>query len=352
MDEAKNKVNNAAMSDRKVVAVLVALVVIGHASRLFAGVATPPSSPSSVPEAIAGQSAANHVFLLDDDDDDDDKPKPAGAASSNPSSGRNFFGLLDSRSSYGKDFFHDPLIGPEFDAEKQVEVDYAHGEKRGVGDNEIDAELQWNIVGQLTVAAAFGWDSEHQATMHGGNGDDAAVENARGFEDVDLAIYHPVWQYVSNNGLFDYTAVARLDVGVPTRTAVSSTDVQLTPYLGQLARLGWHVSIEAWTGAQITIAPNQTNQFIYGASLGYKFFHDQLPLPLTTQVTPILELDGQTPSGGSGQDALFGVAGVDLQLPSLGKIDPHIELGYEFPIDQGARDQLHWGVLARISLEF
>jgi len=231
-------------------------------------------------------------------------------------------------------------------------LDYTHGEKHGVSDSEVDAGLQWNIIGQLSIAAEFGWDSEHQINSHGGDGDDVEKENACGLENVDLAIYHPLFQYVSKDGLFDYTAVARLDAGIPTRTPVSGTDLQLTPYLGQLVRIGQHVSAEAWTGAQFTIAPDQTNQFVYGASLGYKLFHDQLPLLLTTQVIPILELDGQTPFSGNGENTLFGVAGVDFQLQSLGQLDPHVEIGYEFPIDQGARDQLHWGVLARVVLDF
>ena len=62
--------------------------------------------------------------------------------------------------------------------------------------------------------------------------------------------------------------------------------------------------------------------------------HEQLPLPLTEQVTPLFELDGQTPWSGNGQDALFGVTGLNIQFKSLGKMQPGVELGYQFPIDQ------------------
>jgi hypothetical protein len=122
--------------------------------------------------------------------------------------------------------------------------------------------------------------------------------------------------------------------------------------LGQLLRIGDHVSVEAWSGSQFTIAPHQTNQFIYGASLGYQISHNQLSLPLTEKIIPLLELDGQTPFSGNGQDSLFGVAGIDINFKSVKELQPTVEIGYEFPLDQGARDQLHWGIVTEFLLEF
>jgi hypothetical protein len=157
---------------------------------------------------------------------------------------------------------------------------------------------------------------------------------------------------VSPDGFFDYTAAARLDFGIPTHTPASGTDLQLTPYLGQLLRIGDHLSLEGWTGPQITIAPDQTNQFIYGVSCGYAIFHEALPIPFTEKLTPIAELDGQTPLKTDGQDALFGVVGSDISFQSVGAVQPHLEIGYEFPLDQGARNQMQWGILAQFFLEF
>jgi hypothetical protein len=315
--------------------------------RLFAGPATRPSGAAAdAPESIADPFTDHVVLLLDDDDD---KPKPAATSYANQTSGRYFLGLLDHRSSYGQDFFHDPFIGPEFDAEQQLELDYLHGEKRGVRDDEVDAGFQWNVVGQLSVAGEFGWDSEHQA---GADGDDSDSEGGSGMENVDLAVYHPIFQYVSKDNLIDYTAAARLDVGIPTRTPVSGTDAELTPYLGHLLRVGDHVSLEAWTGAQFTIAPRQTDQFIYGASFGYEILHDQLPLPRTGKLIPIFELDGRTQLTQGGQDALFGVGGFDIDFKSLDEVQPHIEIGCQFPIDAGAREQLHWGIITELLFEF
>ena len=316
----------------KTVLALAAIFIAGYCPRVFASPTTRPA-------------------WLDDDDNDDRKPAPATAATI-PQSTRYFFGLLDTRSSYGNDFFHDPLVGPDFDSERQIELDYTHSEASGFQGNEVDGAFQWNVIGKLSVAAEFGYDWENQSNMPGGDGDDPPNQNSQGFENVDLAVYHPFFQYVSQGGGFDYTAVLRLDVGIPTRTPQSGTDVQLTPYLGHLLRVGDHLSLEAWVGPQFTIAPDQTNILLYGASFGYEIFHNQLPVPLTSLLTPIFELDGQTPFSSGGQESLLGACGLDVGLPPVGDATTHVEIGYEFPIDKGARDSLRSGVAAQIFLEF
>ena len=327
------------MHHRNLIFCLVGFVFSGNALRLFAGADSDSSSPLT---------GSRQVLSLDDDDD---KPKSGGTSASNPSAERYFFGLLDDRSRYGKDFFHDPLLGPEFDAEKQLELDYTHGERRGFQDDEIDAGFQWNLVGKLTVSGEFGWESQHQdGSSAGGDGDDAGRASARGFDNVDLAIYHPLLQFVSVDGIIDYTAVGRLDVSLPTHTAVSGTDVQLAPYLGHLLRIGQHLSIEAWTGVLFPITPHPTDELIYGASFGYMLSHDQFPG--VESITPIIELDGQAPFSGRSQDVLFGVAGFQMEFESVRGLSPVIEIGYQFPIDQGARDQLRWGVTTQLFFQF
>ena len=288
------------------------------------------------------------------DADDDDQPKAPDARTPPAPAGRYLFGLLDSRSSYGRDFFPDTFIGPEFDRETQVELEYAHGQKQDLPSNEGGVEFEWNFLGQFTLAGELGYDSEHEqnARVAGAGSGKASGENADGFERVDLALYHPVFEFVSKDGWFDYTAVTRFDVGIPTRTAISGNDAQLTPYLGQLLSFGEHVSLEVWTGPQFTLAPRQTNQLIYGASCGYRITQTQMALPMTRSVTPILELDGQAPFSNGGQGVLFGVAGFNWQAKVIGELHPRVNLGYQFPLDQGARDQLHWGIVTEVFFDF
>ncbi len=331
---------------------IVTATLLADGSAVLAAGPTQPASEVTALNAAIETCVPRRIALLDDDDDDE-KRAPSASAASNGGSSRYCLGLLDHRSSYGRDFFPDPFLGPEFDAERQLELDYLHSEKRGVRNDEIDAGFQWNIFGQMTIAGEFGWDSEHQINIHtgaGGEGDDNP--NSRGFENVDLAIYHPLFQYVSTDDFFDYTAIARLGVGIPTRTAASGTDLQLTPFLGHLLRIGNHISLEAWSGIQFTIAPHQTDQLIYGASLGYQISREQLPLPFIEKLTPIIELDGQSSLSSQGQDALFGVAGADVNFRSLGQFDPHVEIGCQLPIDQGARDELRWGIITEVFVEF
>lgn len=275
--------------------------------------------------------------------DDDDKPA---SAPSGPD--RYFFNLLDHSSRYGKDFFHDPLFGPEFDRERQIEADYFHGEGDGQRDDSIYGAFQWNVIGQLMVAGQVTWRNEKVNV--GMNS--SARSTAHGLDSVDLAVYHPVVQFVSADGTIDYTALGRLDIGLPTRTRVSGGDVLLSPTLGQLLRLGDHWSIQAWTGPQITIAPRQHNSLIYGTSIGYVLPHEQLPLPAVDRLIPIIELDGQAPFSTGSQDLFYGAIGFCINFDEVGHATPKFQFGCQFPLDAGARRQEQWAILSEVLVEF
>ena len=98
------------------------LIFVLAASRLNAATALTPAVPVDEQAlSLCPGATASQATYLDDDDDDDKNVQPqrpsiaattVSPATSSPQPNRYFFGLLDSRSSYGKDFFHDPLIGP------------------------------------------------------------------------------------------------------------------------------------------------------------------------------------------------------------------------------------------------
>src|SRR6476646_1238728 len=75
------------------------------------------------------------------------------------SSGRYMGGLLDHRSRYGEFWFPEPLRGPEMDVDREFRVDWFHGEKRGVQQDEVTAELEYNI-GLLTLEAEVPYERE------------------------------------------------------------------------------------------------------------------------------------------------------------------------------------------------
>ena len=333
------------------VGIVAFLLLASPAASLLADPPAPLAAPFSPDPANRSTGSAKRPLAVDDDDDD--QPAPADRPTAPAPVGRYAFSLLDRRSSYGRDFFPDPFLGPEFDRETQLEFDYAHGEAPGRQENEADAQLQWNFVEQFTLSVEAGYDAEHgPGARTGGESDEAGPANAQGFEDVDVAVYHPVFEAVSQGRMLDYTVALRLDVGVPTHTAVSGSNVQLTPYLGQLFRLGEHVSVEAWTGPQFTLASRQTQRLLYGTLLGYQITRRQLALPFTRSVTPLFELDGQQPFSRHGADALLGVAGFNWQFAPLGELQPRLGVGYQFPVDRGARDQLRWGIVTQVFLDF
>ncbi len=261
---------------------------------------------------------------------------------------RSFFDLSGSRSSYGRDFFHDPLLGPDFDAESQIEIEYSHIQSPARSADEIEGQLDWNPIGQLTFEAEFGWqfgldlDDEPEDAQPSGNG----------FENVDLAAYFPLIHLVSAGGALDYSPVFRLDVGIPTSGAPTGNDVRLTPYLAHLLRIGQHVSLEAWTGFRFTIAPEQTTQCVYGVSMGYLFFPDQIPMPGIENFIPILEMDGKAALSGSSMNAVFGVVGFSTNFKPIGQIGPSLEIGYQFPLDSAVRELARWGVTVQIAVDF
>jgi hypothetical protein len=281
-------------------------------------------------------------------DDDDIAPKSNTTAPTTQPQGRYFFNLLDSRSSYGKDFFPDTFLGPNFDTGSQIQLSYLHTERRQAQEDEVEAEFEWTVYDKLTLTAEFGWDSEHESDIDSGV---LEHESSSGFENVTIGASYPIFQLVNADGTLDYTAAARLEAGIPTRTPVSSTQVTLTPYLGQLLRIGQHTSVQTWTGVQCTLGSENPDQIIYGVSFAYQIFQNEFPWHLTA-FTPTLEFDGQQPLTTAGQDALIGIAGFETSLKSFGDVQPLISIGYEFPIDQGARENLRWGILVQFYLDF
>jgi hypothetical protein len=65
----------------------------------------------------------------------------------------------------------------------------------------------------------------------------------------------------------------------------------------------------------------------------------------------MFEIDGRSPMSGPGQDALLGVAGFQATYYAIGE-SLQFQFGYEFPLDQGGRDELRWGIITQIFVQF
>jgi hypothetical protein len=264
-----------------------------------------------------------------------------------------FGNLLDSRSRYGQYWFVEPLRGPEMDVDREVRVDWFHGEGKGFVGNEVKAEVEYNF-NLLTVELELPYVNERTS------GFDAGLkrrvrEREEGLDNIELAARHPVFQYVSPSGLFDYTLAGALEVAIPSGSSLSK-DWEFVPEVFQLVRLGEHVSVEASVGWSTRVGPvdRGANSLEYNLVLGYNLEREQLKLPGVQRVIPIFELSGDTGLSHEerGQNALFGTAGVRVNLNAVGEVQPRLGVGYVFPIDAGARDQLRWGIVTSLVFEF
>lgn len=96
------------------------------------------------------------------------------------------------------------------------------------------------------------------------------------------------------------------------------------------------------------------NALEYNLVLRYNLERDQLKLPGVQRLIPIFELNGETALSHQqrGDNALFGTAGFRVSFTALGPAQPRLGLGYVFPIDSGARDQLRWGIVTSLVFEF
>jgi len=72
------------------------------------------------------------------------------------------------------------------------------------------------------------------------------------------------------------------------------------------------------------------------------------------QVIPILELAGETEvnKDNAGQHSLVGNLGVRFNLKTIGQVQPRLGVGYVFPIDHGARDELRRGIVTSLVFEY
>ena len=92
----------------------------------------------------------------------------------------------------------------------------------------------------------------------------------------------------------------------------------------------------------------------YGFAFGYAVSHDEVPLPAVRRFTPLFELAGETElnKNDAGHNSLLGTVGLRLDLKPIGGVESGLGLGFVFPIDNGARAEVHWGIVTSLVFEF
>lgn len=279
-----------------------------------------------------------------------------GLDSTNPSSTR--FGpwnLFDSRSSYGKGEFPEPFLVDDSDLEtNEFRLDWFHQEAAGQQGNQLTAELEKGF-SLVTLEAEI---PDEYNTSRQFNPQTGRSEHFRqqGFANINLGARTPFFQFVSDNEFIDTTFGFGAEVGIPTNSPLSKT-TELVPKLFNDTRIGDHFTMQSIIGYSWLLgsAPDGGLQtFEYGIVFGWTFQHRELPLPDVQQFIPVLELSGQTLANtpGAGNNSLIANAAFRANLRAIGPIQPRLGVGYVFPLDQGGRAQLHWGVFTSLVFEF
>jgi len=257
------------------------------------------------------------------------------------------FGWLDNRSSYGKGVFPEPFLVDDSDLEvNEARLDWLHTLGPQSRNDVVTAEIEKGF-GQLTLEIEVPYEVDNDLAAH---------QTTDGFDNIDVGARYPIYQYVSDNGSIDTTFGVALEVGIPTHSSLSD-DTEVVPKVFDDLRLGTHFTLQSIFGYSMLCGGDEDNglkTFEYGFVFGYAIQHSEPPLPDVRQFIPMFELVGedQLNHGDAGRNSLTGNAGFRLNLKAIGRVQPRLGAGYVFPIDQNAREDLHWGVITSLVFEY
>lgn len=268
---------------------------------------------------------------------------PAPMSSQLPSDTRSGpFDLLDHRSDYGLGVFPEPFLVDDSDYEPgEARVDWLHTQASVSKTDVIHPEIELGF-DEITFELETPYELDTDP-------------NAEGFDNIDLGVRGPIYQYVSPSGLVNTTFGAGIEAGVPTESAVSK-NAELVPKIFNDLRVG-NFTVQSIFGYSTLFGPGDDGglqTFEYGFVFGYTIPHDRWPLPDVLQSIPFLELVGDTElnKDNPGHNSLLGNAGFRFNLKAIGPVQPRPGVGFVFPLDSGARQDVHWGVILSLVFEF
>ncbi|HVM60954.1 MAG TPA: hypothetical protein VMV72_08810 [Verrucomicrobiae bacterium] len=258
------------------------------------------------------------------------------------------FNWLDHRSAYGQGVYPEPFLVDDSDLEvNEARLDWLHTQaSTRERDDVATAEVEKGF-GLLTLEIEVPYEVDN---------DIAAGKTTDGFDNIDLGARYPIYQYVSDNKSVDSTFGAALEVGIPTHSSLSR-DTEVVPKVFDDLRLGSHFTLQSIVGLSLLYGSDDNNglkTFEYGLVFGYTIPRQELALPDVLQLIPVFELIGETELNHSdpGHNSLTGNAGVRANLKAIGSVQPRLGAGFVFPIDHGAREDLHWGVITSLVFEY
>jgi hypothetical protein len=247
---------------------------------------------------------------------------------------------LDHRSAYGQGIYPEPFLVDDSDLEvNEMRLDWLHTELHGQTTDQITGEVEKGF-GLLTLELEVPW----------------AHDGGSGFENISVGARHPLYQYVSGNGFIDTTFGVGLEVGIPTNSPISK-NTEVVPKIFNDTAIGQNFTVQTLLGYSTLFGGGDdggVQTFEYGFVFGYSIQHSVLPLPDVQQLIPVMELQGytQTNKSDAGHNSLMGDVGFRLNLNAIGPFQPRLGIVYVFPVDSGAREELHWGIDTSLVFEF
>ena len=254
------------------------------------------------------------------------------------------FNLLDHRSGYGEGVFPEPFLNDDSDLEvNEIRVDHLHTGIHSDHTDELKLEYEKGF-GVMTVEAAvfYNWEKA------GGASDS-------GFGSVELAARAPFYQYVSADRVIDTTFGAGLEVAIPTDTDFSQS-TEWVPKVFNDTRLGDHFTVQTIVGYSALYGGDEdgVRALEYGTTLGYSIDRKDFAIPGVQRLTPVFEVAAETAlnKDDSGDTAVIGNGGFRVNLNTIGAVQPRLGMGYVFPLNSTAREEMHWGVVTSLVFEF
>jgi hypothetical protein len=283
----------------------------------------------------------------------DDIATPAASIADSPTAAPSdtrygLFDWLDHRSGYGQGVYPEPFLVDDSDLEvNEARLDWLHTQaSTHERDDMVTAEIEKGF-GPLTLEIEVPYEVDN---------DTAADKTTDGFDNIDLGARIPIYQFVSSDRVVDTTFGTALEVGIPTHSSLSK-DTEVVPKLFNDTRFGTHFSLQSIVGLSMLYggdADNGLKTFEYGFVFGYTIPRKELQLPDVLQFIPVFELIGATElnHGDPGHNSLTGNAGFRFNLKPVRSVQPRLGAGFVFPIDNGAREDMHWGVITSLVFEY
>ncbi|HEX4343869.1 MAG TPA: hypothetical protein VH255_10780 [Verrucomicrobiae bacterium] len=273
---------------------------------------------------------------------------PTTATTSAPDAPGTRYGLfngLEHGSSYGQGVFPEPFLVDDSDLEvNEARLDWVHTEGHDAHSEEVTAEVEKGF-GALTLEAEFHFERDVDGS-----------HVSQGLGNIDLGARYPFYEYVSAKGFFDTTFGAAIEVGIPVYSQVSKNK-EVVPKAFNDTRIGKHFTMQSIVGYSMLLGGGEDGglrTMEYGFDFGWTIYHDELPVPGVQQLIPILELSCETPLNreDSGHTSVIGLAGVRVNLKTIGRVQPRLGVGFVFPMNDEAKADTHWGVATSLVFEY